>query len=427
MTTAGRRVKAQDARTSSPRFGNAQKATALVPLAFLSAAWTANLVGVGGALSAEDSPLPDGSMVPIEALEDPATYSVSGNAGLGIAEGDGAKIVAASSTNGIPTAALAAYQRAETVINAADKACHIDWALIAAIGRVESDHGRYGGNTLDTLGVSHPGIYGIALDGTHNTQAISDTDAGQYDRDKVWDRAVGAMQFIPSTWSVVGVDADGDGKRNPQDIDDAALAAAVYLCSGNDDLGGETGRRTAVFRYNHSQEYVDLVLKIRDAYLQGDYTAVPNYLASAYTFSPPTSYTQGGGRGGKGASSTKAGGTGTGKTGSATGPVTSAGSSGGSSGAGVTTGSGSQSGGGSAGGSSSTTGALTEAISKTTQSVDKVLEPVTGTSSGVGAVVESTVNGTLSLVEATASCTTKGYNLLLTPVQWNACMATYGN
>ena len=44
------------------------------------------------------------------------------------------------------------------------------------------------------------------------------------------------MQFIPSTWPVVKVDADGDGKRNPQDIDDAALATAVYLCSGKDNL-----------------------------------------------------------------------------------------------------------------------------------------------------------------------------------------------
>ena len=50
------------------------------------------------------------------------------------------------------------------------------------------------------------------------------------------------MQFIPSTWAVVGVDADGDGERNPQDIDDAALAAAVYLCSGNEDLSTDAGR-----------------------------------------------------------------------------------------------------------------------------------------------------------------------------------------
>ena len=84
------------------------------------------------------------------------------------------------------------------------------------------------------------------------------------------------MQFIPSTWSVVGVDADSDGTRNPQDIDDAALATAVYLCSGDDDLSQEAGQRSAVYRYNHSAEYVDLVLAIMNAYLAGDYTSVPN-------------------------------------------------------------------------------------------------------------------------------------------------------
>jgi hypothetical protein len=285
---------------SAPRFGKIQKATALVPLALLSTAWTASLAGVGGITSASDTSLPDGTQVPIESLEDPASYTAPGQVGLGLTAADGEKIIAAASTNGIPTAALAAYQRAEQVINDADKSCHIDWALIAAIGRVESDHGRYGGNTLDTTGVSHPGIYGPALNGTNNPQAISDTDGGLYDNDKVWDRAVGAMQFIPQTWSRVGVDADGDGKRNPQDIDDAALATAVYLCSGSDDLGAEAGRRASVFRYNHSNEYVDLVLRIRDAYLAGNYTAVPNYITSAYTFSPPSSYASygGGGKGG---------------------------------------------------------------------------------------------------------------------------------
>ena len=84
--------------------------------------------------------------------------------------------------------------------------------------------------------MARPGIYGVALDGTQQVALIKDTDAGQYDADAKYDRAVGPMQFIPSTWSVVGVDADGDAQRNPQDIDDAALATAVYLCSGEDDL-----------------------------------------------------------------------------------------------------------------------------------------------------------------------------------------------
>ncbi|QIX28148.1 lytic transglycosylase domain-containing protein [Nocardioides sp. JQ2195] len=271
---------------------------ALVPLALLSTAWTASLVGVGGGTvaSAADSEgrLPDGTAVPTEAIEDPASFSQPGSLGLGVPKGDGAQIVQTASTNGVPSAALAAYQRAATVINAADKSCQIPWELVAAIGRVESDHGRTGNNTLGKDGISRPGIYGIALDGSNDTQEITDTDAGQFDRDAKFDRAVGPMQFIPSTWSVVGVDADGDGERNPQDVDDAALAAAVYLCSGNDDLSSEAGQRSAVYRYNHSEKYVDLVLRIKDAYMSGDYSSVPNNTTSAisiptdYTFTQPT-------------------------------------------------------------------------------------------------------------------------------------------
>jgi len=191
------------------------------------------------------------------------------------------KVVASSSTNGIPSAALAAYQRAESVINAADPSCNLAWQLVAAIGRVESDHGRYGGSALDADGVAVPGIVGVALDGSRGTALISDTDAGQYDDDPRFDRAVGPMQVIPATWSAIGVDADNDGVRNPQDVDDAALAAAVYLCSGANDLGTVAGQRQAVFRYNHSAAYVDLVLALAENYLAGDYLAVPNGVVSA--------------------------------------------------------------------------------------------------------------------------------------------------
>ena len=106
---------------------------------------------------------------------------------------------------------------------------------------MESNHGRANGNTLDDNGLATPGIFGVALNGANRTTEIVDTDAGQFDNDAAYDRAVGPMQFIPSTWSVVGVDADGDGVRNPQDIDDAALGTAVYLCSGSDDLGTDAG------------------------------------------------------------------------------------------------------------------------------------------------------------------------------------------
>ena len=266
------------------RFGRGQRALALVPLAILSAAWTASIAGVGaGTASADpsgDSRLPDGSTVPTQAITTPASVTSAGGSRSDV-PADSGRIIATSSTSGIPAAALAAYQRAETVINSADRSCHLDWQLVAAIGRVESDHGRTNGNTLDGTGLARPGIYGLALDGTHGTSRIADTDAGQYDADARYDRAIGPMQFIPSTWSVVGVDADGDGKRNPQDIDDAALATAVYLCSGDDDLATAGGQRAAVYRYNHSTSYVDLVMSIASAYRAGEFTSVPNGTTSA--------------------------------------------------------------------------------------------------------------------------------------------------
>ncbi|MGZ8741982.1 MAG: lytic murein transglycosylase [Nocardioides sp.] len=264
-----------------------QKATALVPLALLSGAWTASLAAPSTASAADEGArLPDGTSIPAEAVEAPASVSVPGVIAPGVPAGSAASVVAGASTNGIPSAALSAYQRAAQVIDSADPKCNIDWTLIAAIGRVESDHGRYGNNVLSDEGVSTPGIYGIPLDGSNGTAEIGDTDAAELDKDPIFDRAVGPMQFIPSTWRVVGVDGDGDGVRNPQDIDDAALATAVYLCSGDEDLSTVAGQRSAVYRYNHSQEYVDLVLSIMQAYGTGDYAAVPNGSASPATFTP---------------------------------------------------------------------------------------------------------------------------------------------
>ncbi|MGV3562028.1 MAG: lytic transglycosylase domain-containing protein, partial [Nocardioides sp.] len=114
---------------------------------------------------------------------------------------------------------------------------------------------------------------------------------GQLDNDSRWDRAVGPMQFIPSTWSVVGVDADGDAQRNPQDIDDAALASAVYLCSGGDDLSTTAGQEKAVYRYNNSFDYVELVLSIMDAYASGDFTSVPTSVSAAPMIAPDPKFT----------------------------------------------------------------------------------------------------------------------------------------
>ena len=279
---------------ASKQLSRRQKAIMIVPLALLSGAWTLSLAGFGGSATAagthhDKAKLPDGTEVPSAAIEAPASVPQAGVIAPGVPRGTADDVVDGASASGIPSAALSAYQRAAQIINAADKTCHIPWELIAAIGRVESDHGRYGGNVLTDQGVSKPGIYGIPLNGKNGTQAIQDTDGGALDKDTVYDRAVGAMQFIPGTWSVVKVDADGDGKRNPQDIDDSSLATAVYLCSGSDDLGSRKGQEAGVFRYNHSKSYVDLVLRIMTAYQSGDYTAVPTSASGGTVLAPSSS------------------------------------------------------------------------------------------------------------------------------------------
>jgi Transglycosylase SLT domain len=172
-------------------------------------------------------------------------------------------------STGIPARALVAYRQSALLVSAADPACHLDWALLAAVGRVESNHARFGGSQLDSAGVAEPGIIGIRLDGTNNTARITDTDGGRLDRDTSYDRAVGPMQFIPGTWRVVGADANGDGGKNPQDLTDAATATAVYLCSGSGDLSSPGDLRAAIISYNPSDSYARTVTAIADAYRHG--------------------------------------------------------------------------------------------------------------------------------------------------------------
>ncbi|HEY8652637.1 MAG TPA: hypothetical protein VIL87_06015 [Dermatophilaceae bacterium] len=216
-------------------------------------------------------------VVPDTALNLPAPAGVStGGLPLAVPEAPApvAGVPATSSgqtldSTGIPVRALESYRRAATLVDSADRACHIDWALLAAIGRVESDHARFGGNQLDAADVAQPGIIGIPLDGTNGTARITDSDRGLLDRDTVYDRAVGPMQFIPSTWQVVGVDADRDGVRNPQDMTDAASAAGIYLCSGPGDLSNPGELHSAIMRYNASDSYVQMVTALAATYRLG--------------------------------------------------------------------------------------------------------------------------------------------------------------
>jgi hypothetical protein len=169
----------------------------------------------------------------------------------------------------VPAAAMRAYTNAAAVMAREAPGCRLPWTLLAAIGRIESDHGRYAGSVLASDGVSHPAILGVPLNGAGAVAAIADTDGGRLDQDTVWDRAVGPMQFIPSTWVNAARDGDGDGVMNPNDIDDAALAAAAYLCSGGSDVSTAAGMRSAIYRYNQSDYYVALVMAFERGYRTG--------------------------------------------------------------------------------------------------------------------------------------------------------------
>jgi cell wall-associated NlpC family hydrolase len=124
----------------------------------------------------------------------------------------------------IPPPYLALYQAA------ADTCPNLPWSVLAAIGKVESNHGRS----------SAPGV----------TTGMN--SAG----------AAGPMQFgiagkAGDTWAKYGVDADQDGVADVYDPADAIFGAAKYLCAN----GANQGRLSdAVFAYNHADWYVQQVL-----------------------------------------------------------------------------------------------------------------------------------------------------------------------
>lgn len=187
----------------------------------------------------------------------------------------GARVIEALGESGIPVVAQRAYQKAASA-PATDESCGLRWTLLAAIGRVESNHGRFGGAQLREDGYGTRPIRGIPLDGRPNVAVIRDTDGGALDGDTTYDRAVGPMQFIPSTWRSVAADANADGRRDPNNIFDAAQGAAVYLCVGDTDLRDPTQAARAVRRYNNAAEYVRVVLSLAQSYETGGVAVLPS-------------------------------------------------------------------------------------------------------------------------------------------------------
>jgi hypothetical protein len=105
------------------------------------------------------------------------------------------------------------------------------WSVLAAVGKVECDHGR------------------SPLPGCHPGEANS---AG----------ARGPAQFLSGTWARYGVDADRDGDRDVYDAADAVFGMANYLSAS----GAPEDWRRALFAYNHADWYVDQVLRQAAAY-----------------------------------------------------------------------------------------------------------------------------------------------------------------
>ncbi|RCW39973.1 transglycosylase protein with SLT domain [Halopolyspora algeriensis] len=166
----------------------------------------------------------------------------------------------------IPEPALEAYGYAASVLETTRPDCGLSWSVLAGIGAVESRHGRYGGAELDRTGRPSTPIRGLPLDGRDGVKLIRDTDNGTLDGDTTYDRAVGPLQFIPTTWEKWGVDADGDGVADPDDIDDAAMAAGDYLCASGGHLRDADRFWDALLTYNASRSYGQDVLDRADHY-----------------------------------------------------------------------------------------------------------------------------------------------------------------
>ena len=115
----------------------------------------------------------------------------------------------------------------ELYIDSARYCKGLSWTVLAAIGQVESAHGRH-------LGPSSAG-------------------------------ALGPMQFLPSTWAAYGIDGDKDGRADIMNPFDAVPSSAAYLCRFGANRGPQ-GLYDAIFAYNHADWYVQKVLAISSQY-----------------------------------------------------------------------------------------------------------------------------------------------------------------
>ncbi|MDP9387043.1 MAG: bifunctional lytic transglycosylase/C40 family peptidase [Actinomycetota bacterium] len=164
-----------------------------------------------------------------------------------------------------PATALALAEIPEFLLphyQASPACAGLPWQVVAAVGWVESRHGRarldpvtktWRGVDARTGDTDSP-ILGPALDGSADTRAIPATPASSASTgDGRWDHAVGPMQFLTSTFRAWAIDANGDGVANPHNAFDAIATAGRYLCNGSNRLDS---LEAALRRYNNSAAYV---------------------------------------------------------------------------------------------------------------------------------------------------------------------------
>ena len=192
--------------------------------------------------------------------------AAAGTPGPGIATRvDATWAASMAAATGIPKRAVLAYAGAALAKAESMPACRLSWTTLAAIGEVESSNGQHGGSSIGADGTVTPPIFGVALNGD-GVALIPDSDGGVIDGDAKSDRAVGPMQLIPQTWRNWHTDGNGDGKEDPQNIDDAVMATTNYLCRASTALDTEKGWRAAISAYNSTEAYLRSVARAAVAY-----------------------------------------------------------------------------------------------------------------------------------------------------------------